>query len=307
MSSIRKVLFVVNPVSGEAAGEERAAEAVKALREGAVESAVLLTEEERPASVVTAETDLAPFDAVVAVGGDGTLREVVGAVIDAGAGLPVGFLPSGTANVCALALGLPTDPAGLAALILANETADLDVAHLPDRNEYFVLMLGAGLAASVIEESPRSVKNVLGFGAYVIAAFKETLLRKRSLYRITLDDDVALSVRGSALFVVNLGRLPGRDIGIAPDASGRDGLLDVVVIKTKTLFHSVAVLAQLLTGRRPAYHQYQSHRTAEVRVESRPIESVQLDGDLTGDTPVTVRALPRAIRLFIPRDLIADL
>ncbi|NNE07558.1 MAG: hypothetical protein HKN20_03240, partial [Gemmatimonadetes bacterium] len=246
MSSIRKVLFVVNPVSGEASGEERAASAAESLREGGVESVVLLTEKERPASVVVSDTDLAPFDAVVAVGGDGTLREVVGAVIEDGARLPVGFLPSGTANVSALALALPMEPSGLAALILANETGALDVAHLPDRNEYFVLMLGAGIAASVIEESPRSVKNVLGFGAYVIAAFKETLLRKRSLYRIALDDRPPISIRGSALFVVNLGRLPGRRIGIAPDAGGRDGLLDIVVIKTKTLFHSAAVFAQLL-------------------------------------------------------------
>ncbi|NNE07905.1 MAG: hypothetical protein HKN20_05015, partial [Gemmatimonadetes bacterium] len=174
-------------------------------------------------------------------------------------------------------------------------------------NEYFVLMLGAGLAASVIEESPRSVKNVLGFGAYVIAAFKETLLRKRSLYRIALDARPPISVRGSALFVVNLGRLPGREIGIAPDASGRDGLVDIVVIKTKTLFHSAAVFAQLLIGRRPDYHQYQSHRASDVQIESRRPESVQLDGDLAGKTPVRVRVLPGAVRVFISRDVIADI
>jgi YegS/Rv2252/BmrU family lipid kinase len=238
----------------------------------------------------------AGVDAVAVYGGDGTVMEVAAALI--GADVPLAIFPGGTANVISTELGIPSDLAEACALVCteAGIIRPIDVGQIGDH--YFLIRVGMGLEAQMIAGADRPLKDRLGPLAYLVSAvqaLKEPLFAR---YRLTLDgQDVA--IEGITCIVANAGSFGAVPLTLAPTIDVGDGLLDVVVVTKSDLQALVAVAASIVAGNEDA-EPLQHWRAREITVRADPPQTVQVDGEVWGETPIAVRVVPQAVRVIVP-------
>jgi len=262
-----------------------------------------LTEKSGDASTLSRGAAQAGFDVVVVAGGDGTVNEAVNGLV--GTQTALGVLPVGTGNLWAKQLGTPTytlsNPLRLneAAAGLAKGTIrSVDVGQVNDR--YFLCWAGIGLDAQVateLEPRPRHTKR-LGMLPYVVA----TVLVAREFQgvrtRVYLDGSL---VRGRTLLILvsNIQQYAGL-LHISPDARMDDGLLDVFVFKGLGLPYAANHLLKMLSRRCLQDPQIVHRQARTIRVLTEWAVPVQVDGDPIGTTPITLKVVPRALRVLVP-------
>ena len=257
------------------------------------------TERAKHAEELAREAVARGYRAVVSVGGDGTLAEVVTGL--AGSDVPLGIVPQGTANQVALNLGIPNNLEKAVDVIVAGHTEPMDLGQLDD-GSYFALIAGAGWDARVMAIATREMKDRWGFGAYLYAGIRESLAPASVRYRITADGET-IEVEASTVLVANVGEiLTGLipvGVKLGPKISVRDGLLDVCVFAAKSIPDVAAVLWRVASGQFAGDERMIYLQAREVTIESDPPVVTQVDGDPHGKTPLTLRAVPDAVRVLV--------
>jgi len=253
------------------------------------------------------------FDRVIAAGGDGTVTGVCYAL--RGTNVPVLAYPAGTANLLAMNLKIPSDPQKLASIALGDHTMTLDMGEvrigspgaLDRRVEGFLVGAGAGFHTSIVEVAD-DLKQSLGVSAYFVGALAN-LMPTISKFTLTLDDKEVVRTEGIAVLVLNVARLQF-DIPLIHHSDPTDGLLDVIVLRTKNALELLpvvwAAIIDLTTGnytdRSPGVETYVAKH---IIVEAEPALQVQFDGELlSATTPFEARVLPGSTRLLVPEELL---
>ncbi|HNP86545.1 MAG: diacylglycerol kinase family lipid kinase [Chloroflexi bacterium SZAS-1] len=241
------------------------------------------------------------FDVVIAAGGDGTVNEVVNGL--AGTQTALGALPIGTVNVWVRELGLPLQPRAAAEALLACQPRTIDLGRAGDR--YFLLMCGVGFDAAVTAEVRSDEKRRLGMFAYLLRALNLATRFRGTLARIVVDGKL---IRSRVLMVV-LGnsQLYGGVVKVTSRASLDDGLLDLCIIKGRTLWSAPFRLLSILTQRYNLDPKLEYHRAREINIITRRPLPVQVDGDHIGETPMRFQAVPGALIALLPPSLPEDL
>jgi YegS/Rv2252/BmrU family lipid kinase len=240
---------------------------------------------------------------IVAVfGGDGTTMQAAAALV--GTDVALGVIPGGTGNLLAGNLRIPSAPArAVRALVTAKpKLFDLGRMQRPDGEHYFAVACGAGYDARVMAETLGEHKRRWGMAAYVATTLR--LIREiRSTDHVITIDGVVYDANAAMVLVANCGEVIPPYVrlgaGIRPD----DGLLDVVVVRANGFGQSVRAVWDLLrmapeVDGLDTYVGYARGR--EIRVESHPVQPVQLDGEAGGETPFTATVVPQAIRIMVP-------
>jgi diacylglycerol kinase (ATP) len=221
-------------------------------------------------------------DVVIACGGDGTVRAVAEAL--AGTGVAMGLLPTGTGNLLARTLGLPTDVASATRVALTGDDRVIDVGRLTadDADErIFLVMAGTGLDATIMDSTPEALKGRVGPLAYVISGFR-ALRGRRARVAITIDGGEPLRRSTRMVVVGNTGTLVG-GLALMPEATVDDGRLDVVSLAPKGPFGWVAVATRVATRNHRGSRRIEHWQAKDVVVTSDVPQPAQLDGDLIGD------------------------
>ncbi|MBK8101042.1 MAG: 3-deoxy-8-phosphooctulonate synthase [Planctomycetes bacterium] len=154
----QRLLILANPISGGGKSRALAPALQRELAQRGVAAEVYFT---KCAGDATARAHVAasePWSGLVAVGGDGTVNEVLAGMDDPTR--PLGVLPVGTANVLAMELRLPKKPAAAAAVIAAGHTRSLAIGIANDRR--FLLFIGAGVDGSVVQRLAQVRSGTLG-------------------------------------------------------------------------------------------------------------------------------------------------
>jgi len=291
------VLCLVNPVSGQhdAAQTRRllAADLTEAGIGYAVRETAQAGDAERWAQAAPGEG----FDAVLVCGGDGTVAEALTGLLKAGAVLPLAQLPVGTANLMAKALGIPAESAAALKLLRCGKVVPFDVAYLPERQRYFVLIAGAGWGARLIEDAPHTLKRRLGFAAYLVAGSRNLFRFRRTQVTLTLDG-VPRQIVAHTVLLANVGKLRGLTLG--SDISPHDGKLDVIAISSSSLGDVVELVWRFITRRLKSCDGLSYYRAASVGITAASALPVQLDGEPMGETPLCVEVLPGRARMLVP-------
>jgi diacylglycerol kinase (ATP) len=244
------------------------------------------------------------FDTIVAVGGDGTVNEVINGIADAPDGFArtrLAVLPVGTVNVFARELGIPFQfQRAWEIICLGRETAvdlpeiQFQTARGPQRR-WFAQMAGCGLDARAVELMDWGLKKRIGQFAYVVAGLKA--LREPAA-TITASDGQR-SYAGQLVLLGN-GRLYGGPIPVFHQADLRDGLLDICVFPKVNWFvilrYACAYLSPKLLHRGPEHH----FQAQSVTVECAAAAPVEIDGEHVGHTPVRCSMHPRILRVVVP-------
>lgn len=299
MNRYTSALLIVNPVSGQARGLRLCEQLRSSLDVHGVTCSVRVTHGPGDAvrwSLAAAEDG---HDLIIAIGGDGTVGEVVAGQARSEVKVPIAVVPVGTANVVALALALPWLPGMAVDTILDGRVLDFDVGYLPTLDRHFFLMAAIGYPAQVITESPRRLKRILGVFTYLAAGVRAAL--KTGEARIFIEDEHG-EVRefvGNTILVSNIGKIGDINLRVTPDTSAHDGRFDVTVISSRTVWDVIRVVFRMLTWRYrpvPRLHHFQARR---VVVATDPPVGVQIDGENLEHTPLEAEIVPGGVKLVV--------
>lgn len=295
----RDTLVVLNPSSGRGDAREIEAAIDDELTDAGATRVVVRTTAAIDDATRWAESAADEgFDAVVAVGGDGTVTAVATGVLRSGHDLPIGIVARGTGNGVAQALRLPTEPQEAVRALRAGHPVPFDAIEVVSHGRWSLLFLGAGLDAQINRDADAGQKRRCGYLAYVGAALRNVAGRRNRHVTLTIDGE-ARDVAAHTVSVINSGvvRLAGVEVG--PPSDPHDGRLDVALFRSP---HPLAALAQLLrlVGGRPGPAEllHASH----VRVEAQPPLLMHVDGDVIGHTPFEARIRPRAVTFIADAD-----
>jgi diacylglycerol kinase (ATP) len=304
--SIRRVLLVANPAAR--LGRRRLPRAVAALQAAGVRSDVVFTERPGHAAEIVAERS-AGYDAVFTLGGDGTAMEAAGALV--GTMRPLGVLAGGTGNLLARALGIPLDPKKAVPVLLSGEELHIDLGRIvgSDPPRHFAVAAGVGIDSAMVAETPSWLKRRLGVLAYTItatrAALRSVLRQEFFQVRLTVDGEV-FEGAAAAVMIANFGAVLSDRITFGPGIRFDDGVLDACFYSPRNLRDAVRIMWRLMRRdfTSDAAMLYRSGR--RIRIETDPPRMAQADGELLGMTPLEIEIAPRAVRLLVPRQPVAE-
>lgn len=177
----RRLLMIVNPRAGKSKSHGPLFDAAAVLSRAGWLLSIHMTAAPGDAAE-TARREGAHYDLVVAVGGDGTLNEVVSGLTQLRRPPLLGYLPQGSTNDFAASLHVSGDPAEAAAAIARNVPRQLDVGRWNDRSFFYVASFGAFTRSSYA--APQAAKNALGHFAYILEGMKD--LSTLRPYRVRL-------------------------------------------------------------------------------------------------------------------------
>lgn len=294
-----RTLVVLNPTAGQSDPERvrRQIGGAFAVRGSAFE--IVETTCGGDAERLTRDAVRLGYRAVVAAGGDGTLAEVLTGL--AGTGIPLGIIPQGTANIVASNLSVPFDVEGAVDLIVNGAPMPMDIGQMED-GRYFALIAGAGWDAEVMRAATRQLKDRYGFGAYLFAALRNVTAPPSSLFHIQADDQ-EFEIRAATVLVANVGQifhaLLPVEFKLAPATSVNDGMLDICIFAPRTLPDVAAVLWKVASKRYVGDQRMIFLKARSIRIDADPPMIVQIDGDVSGTTPLAARAVPGGVSVLV--------
>jgi diacylglycerol kinase (ATP) len=246
---------------------------------------------------------------IVAVGGDGTLNEVVNGFFDA-EGAPIGgdailaLLPSGTGGDFRRAVGIPSDVDAAARLIAIGSVRHIDAGRIEFGNgdrRFFINIADCGMGGEVVARVNRRTSNrgVRGSAIFLVTSLVTLLRYTPRSARIEIDG--MLIERDVRSVVIANGRYFGGGMHVAPNAALDDGQFDVVIIGDTGRARALSGIPSLYRGRHLNRREVEVYRARTVRVacEGEPM-LFDVEGEQVGTTPATLTCLPHAISLCVP-------
>jgi diacylglycerol kinase (ATP) len=300
-----KTVVIHNPTAGRDQGATVAKTVQRILGKRGFEVELRGTSDPHDATHIAKEV-AGEADIIVAVGGDGTINEIVNGmsarrVRDALTGRTtrplLGIVPAGTVNVLALELGIPSQVAKACRIIAEGTTMTLDLGKVNGR--WFVLMMGAGIDALTIHNIDPKAKKRFRELAFVSTGVKAGLAGPPTEFLVRIGDEE----HRATFFVAGNSRYYAGRLGVTPKADPTDGRLDLMLFRgTKRSSLAAFWLAV------PTALHLQNDKVLYLcgeRAELLPLDPEQVvwfqtDGELAGWLPATVEIDPHALDVLVP-------
>lgn len=309
-----RVLICINPRAGKRSTRPLAERLAELLSQKGFNAKILVDRQDISDQAMRWQ-QAGTLRAVVAVGGDGTVAEIVNRTQ---ADTPVALLPMGTENLLAKYLGTGFSVEEVCETIVRGATVRFDAGRAtsqgtsdePDGTfrRIFLLMASAGLDADVVHRLEQIRRGHISHWSY----FKPIVQAVRSYqypelridWRLADDAGVGSSVVSARLtarwmFLFNL-PCYARGVKFTPDACGDDGRLDLCTFRRGSLWHGLKYLMAVLRGRHGKLADCTLQRVTGLRVEADIPVPFQLDGDFGGFLPLDIEVLPRRLTLLAP-------
>lgn len=291
---MKKVLFIVNPRSGvaDASGLERLAH--HWLPSSKYEINICHTQRPGHATELAYEFSKIGGDIVVAVGGDGTVNEIVQGLKTSSTTLAI--VPKGSGNGLARSLAIPLDMEKAIQLIDTGKASACDIGHC-DLGDFSVAM-GIGFDAEVAHRFNQL--KVRGFGSYIKTTVKTWYRSKDFRCNIRFGDQ---QIAGNywIVTVANTAQY-GNNALIAPKAKTNDGLLDIALLRKPNILQLLTMSARLFTGKLEQSSLYQTYQASSIHISGK-LEYLHLDGEpFEGVDSLKISVLPKHCKIITPTD-----
>lgn len=296
------MLVIVNPTSGGGHASRARTHVEVLLRKSRI--AAEFTESKSTDHVAElARTATAGFDVLAVLGGDGTFHHAVNAAYQHN--LRFAFFPAGNGNDIARGLGIPLDPIAAAhAFLRGRERAiDLALVRVADGTRHVFLAAGGmGLDALTAHLVNGRFRRLPGTLRYISAALWS--LSNFRPFEMEIQLDACEPFRfGPALFAaVANGPVYGSGVCIAPEARMDDGRLELTLIPELPFLKVLEALPIVLTSGDLRWPEIRRERARRIRLRPLHTSTRTLfhgDGEVLGEAPVEIEALPQALRLLV--------
>jgi YegS/Rv2252/BmrU family lipid kinase len=246
------------------------------------------------AVVMAREAALEGADAVVMVGGDGTMNEVADGL--AGSATRLAFVPHGTGNVFAREFSLPGSVEGCLDLLSSGKTISIRLAKANDRR--FVLLASAGFDAEVVERMNIRQKNFFGIAAYVMCGTRHILRSQPTLW---LEFPGRERVEAQAVIVAR-GKKYGGNVTIAPAGDISGETFQVIALLRKGRWPIAKFALDVLRGTHAASRHVLIRESPTLFVRSGVPSACQVDGEFLGSLPVRFTVTDDLLRVVVPKE-----
>ncbi len=298
---LRRFLLIANPTAGKGRGKRLAEQVNERLVAAGVASEITWTtasdDAERIARGGLQSAGADERICLVPCGGDGTVQEVVNAMLSRRKSRAVmGLVPGGRCNDFASTFGITPDAELIADTLLSGHTRRVDVGRI--NNRYYCTIAATGFDAAVSRYVNDTKLPLAGTMAYIVGTLRVLLTFKPVAVRLKYDETVI----EEELFLVATANTPsyGGKMRIAPTADVADGLLDVCIVSKMSRLSGLGLLRAVLRGRHTKLPGVRFVRTAAIEIETADRREVWADGEFITDTPVKIEAVPQALEVVIP-------
>lgn len=291
-----RIAFIINPT----AGKGRAAKTIPEIERTMnglenVEYSLLYTEKPGHAMSIAKDAASSGTDIVFAVGGDGTVNEVMNGLLDTSTALAV--LPCGSGNDFIRSLGISGKTDKIIKDAVNGLKRLIDVGHINDR--FFVNIASAGFDAEVVLATQKAKRFMLsGSAAYIAGLIWTIFSYKASAVRINLTDKV-MEEKVLLMAVAN-GKYYGGGMMAAPDAELDDGYFDICIIKSMPKWKMLALFPQFMKGKHKKFKEVSFHRSDTVSIESDKGLAVNVDGEVFRDTRASFKMVKKGLYVMAP-------
>ncbi len=300
-------IIVANPTSGTYMYNRlQIEETIDFLRQHGWQADLCLTKAAGDARKFAREAVEQHISVVVAVGGDGTINEIIQELANSDTAL--GVLPSGTVNVWARETGIPLDNRAAREILLHGRTRRIDLGQMGNR--YFLLMAGIGFDGEVTRTvEKKSVKRFGVLGYFFVGtwfglsypSFRVTVQLGERTFRTT-----------AIQMIIGNTQLYAGAIKYTWKAKCDDGLLDICILRRQNTFGRLAIAIDFILRREQRRNWVQYETCKDIKIRTRRRVAVQIDGDSAGDTtrsfpPVTFCVAPDALKVIVPHNVPKDL
>ena len=291
---IERIYVVINPASGQPKPVLHTINSV--FRAAGVDWEVAVTKDSGDGHRFAQEAVAAGADVVAAFGGDGTVMEVASALM--GSEVPVAILPGGTANVMSVELGIPNDLEAAARIACgqSSHVQAVDMGQVGERT--FMLRVGLGFAAEHVLGATREMKDQYGVLAYTVSALETLKKLPVARYTLTLDGE-QVEVEGFTCRVDNSANMGLPGLVASTETNVSDGLLDVTVIRDAGADSLYSIVVSSAGHGTPNPEVFFHRQAREITIETDPPQRVIGDGEEWGQTPISVKVLPQAVRFMV--------
>ncbi len=245
------------------------------------EVSTYITEYAGHALTLTVEAIASGAGKIVAVGGDGTLNEIINAIIASGkTNTPVMFLPAGTANDWGKTMRPPSDPEMFVSRLL-SEGKLVDIGKISWGSSdihYFVNVADAGMGAQVVKEVKHMKWKLSADIKFLLAILKVFFRFKNESIECIIDGKMTYSGLARTVVIAN-GKYFGSGLCIAPDALPDDGKFEVVIIGDVSVIEYLKYVPSLRSGKFIHHPKVHYHKGREVLIHTRSFQT-EADGEL---------------------------
>lgn len=292
---MKRMLLVVNPSAGQKRVKRYMTEIIDIFNRAEYQVDVHITARQGEAIQVVQQRAIEK-DIVVCAGGDGTLNETITGILQAGATIPIGYIPCGSTNDFASSLKLPTNVLQAAKRIVSGTPASYDVGRFADRYFSYVASFGAFTKASY--STPQNIKNALGHTAYVLEGIQELSQIRKEHVRLEVDgqiieDDFLFGAISNSTSVGGLLTLdPSRvDMG--------DGMFEILLVRSPRSLTELHECIQAVRTQKYNCAVITFLSAKNVRIQASPKMTWTLDGEKEpGHEQIAVHNLHHAITLI---------
>jgi YegS/Rv2252/BmrU family lipid kinase len=291
------IFLILNPTAGRYKGTKAIQKAAPLLENRGIQCEVRVSKFPGHAVQLAQNFDHAKYEGIVAVGGDGTLFEVLNGVLKKTHhfDLPIGQIPVGTGNSFIKDLGIHSIEDAVDK-IAGGKTKKVDVGFFqyPGGENYFINLLGTGFVANVAHRAGKY--KSLGSLSYVLGVFEEVARLKPVPLEMTIDGNV---YHRDYIFteICNSTKTGGNMI-MAPDAKIDDGFLDIILLNDISKYNLLKVFPQIFKGT----HIHDSHaeifKGREIKIVTETPQRLTPDGEILGTTAIKVSIFPSHINMF---------
>ncbi len=232
---------------------------------------------------------------IIVSGGDGTIHKLVNAMVKHDVYIPIGLMPSGTANDFAFYFEIDSDIDAALDVALGNKTTMADVGILNDK--YFINVCAMGAMIDVSQKTDPQLKNALGPLAYYLKAASELPQVHGIPMKLTTPNEV-IEEEFYFLTVMN-GESAGGFRKLSPSSSMKDGKLDVVAFKKMPIMEFGPLLFELINGRHPQNKNVLYFQTESLDVESPEDLVSDADGEKGAQLPIHFGVIEKRLEVFV--------
>lgn len=299
-----EALLIVNPSSGNEQAKKLSGEVEEKLKKVYDDVTVKFTEKAGDATNFAQSAAEERVTAVFVMGGDGTVNEALNGIAEQEHRPDFSFIPLGTVNDLARALGIPLDPKDAVAQLESLEKKKLDIGKINDH--YFANVVALGTIPKAVQGADVEQKTKLGPLAYFLEGMKA--LSDNESYTFELDLDEEKISQESILIIVALTNSVGGFEALLPDAKIDDGYLHLLALKGNTIMDKLKVVPKIFTGEATDDEKilYRKFKKGTIQLEEATELAANVDGDEGDSLPLTMQVLPQHLTVLVPKKAIEN-
>lgn len=301
-SSMNRVRIIYNPTSGREVFRKELPTVLERFEKAGYETSTHATTGENDAARAAEEAVDRGFDVIIAVGGDGTINEVINGMADKENRPKLGIIPTGTTNDFARALFIPRNIEKAVDIILADESMFLDIGKV--NNQFFVNIAGGGKLTELTYEVPSGLKTMLGQLAYYMKGIE--MLPSLRPIKAKIEYDGNIINEDLMLFLVANTNSVGGFEKLAPDAALNDGYFDLLILKKTNLAEFIRIATLALRGNHLEDENVIYTKAKHIKVTPEEKMQLNIDGEYGGLLPGEFTNYQQHIEFFVPKLFMED-